>query len=276
MDIRQFECIKESEIVKNLKKFFIGFSGLDLDIIKLEEGAVRFNCSLNDGRNQFNSKCGFLECNLIKREILQEIISEKKNRFFICPARFKKIVVPLFLNKEVIGLLVVGENDSARLDKAKIDFVSGVSYQLFNYVVENEANTLKYYNGDLITHKQQLLEKVTKYIKANGNRKQLSLKEVASENAVSYHYLSHLFKEELKTTFVQYRKNVKMDIAAKLLNNLKFTVGQVSYICGFDDASYFCKVFKNKFGFSPIDFRKKILFKGGKKIKIRTTLKTPT
>ena len=124
------------------------------------------------------------------------------------------------------------------------------------YILKNETNLLTHFKGSKLTHQQVLLNKAIRYIRENYNRV-LSLKQVALDNGVSYHYLSRLFNKELKTTFAQFRNKVRMDMAAKLLKDRRTTIRQISYACDFDDPGYFCKVFKTVFGDSPESFRQK-------------------
>ena len=70
-----------------------------------------------------------------------------------------------------------------------------------------------------------------------------------------YFHLSHLFKKELNMTFSDYLNDLRISVATRLLKDKSLAVNQVSSICGFEDPSYFSKVFKKIQGVSPVVFR---------------------
>ncbi len=49
----------------------------------------------------------------------------------------------------------------------------------------------------------------------------------------------------------------RLEYAAVLLRNETMNISQIIFECGFEDLSHFSKVFKEKYGISPTDFRKK-------------------
>lgn len=98
---------------------------------------------------------------------------------------------------------------------------------------------------------------VLTYIRENFKRN-LSLENVAQQVFISPFYLSHLFKEELGITFVEYLTRVRIEAAKQLLKNSSETILAVSAQVGYEDASYFSKVFKKVTNISPNQYRKSI------------------
>ncbi len=83
-----------------------------------------------------------------------------------------------------------------------------------------------------------------------------TLESVAGEVAISQYYLSHLFKEKLSTTFVEYLTGVKIAKAKELLS-LGKPIEEVSEAVGYNDANYFSKIFKSREGITPSKFKRK-------------------
>jgi two-component system response regulator YesN len=108
------------------------------------------------------------------------------------------------------------------------------------------------------------------FIKDNYHHRNISLESVAKEVYLSHFYFSHLFKRELKMTFIDYLTKVRLEAAAKLLKNIKLNINQIAYAVGYQDPNYFSKVFKRNLGISPIEYRNRVLKdkyrKKGKKI----------
>jgi two-component system response regulator YesN len=79
---------------------------------------------------------------------------------------------------------------------------------------------------------------------------------VAQAVHISPYYLSHLFKEELGVTFIGYLTKVRIEQAKILLLETNLTIQQISYMVGYQDSSYFTKVFKKLEGRTPTQFRR--------------------
>src|SRR5690606_974499 len=94
------------------------------------------------------------------------------------------------------------------------------------------------------------LGEALKYIRENFN-KNITLEDVARSVYISPYYLSHLFKEELNITFLEYLTMVRMEEAKGLLKDTSLSIVAVASQVGYEDASYFSKVFKKYVGMSP-------------------------
>lgn len=100
------------------------------------------------------------------------------------------------------------------------------------------------------------LRSIIEYIDDNYTGKIL-LKDIAKKVNLSLSYLSHLFKDFFGITFETYLTNKRFEQALQLLTSTKKNVLDISISCGFSDVKYLNKVFHNRFGFSPKEYRKK-------------------
>jgi len=261
MPIIDSDYIRQIIIIKQLRELFVNFTGLDIQILDINSKPLRFSCSQNRIAKTLCDKHTLFGCNHISDDLFNKVVSSGATQVFKCRAGLAKILVPMLLNGEAIGIVFVGENNFSRLDGGKLDSVSKLLYRAVNYIIEIESNSLKHFKGNPLTRRQQILHRVMKDLQSNYRDNQVSLKEIARDNGISYYYLSHLFKRELNTSFTRYRTDIKMDAAAKLLRDFGLNIDQISEACGFNDAAYFCKVFKTSYGCSPGDFRQKIISK---------------
>lgn len=85
----------------------------------------------------------------------------------------------------------------------------------------------------------------------------VSLEEVADYVHLSPHYVSRLFKKEVKTTFVNYVTNRKIEHAKELLKNTDLPVVHIAMNLSFQEHTYFSKVFKKIVGLTPTEYRNK-------------------
>ncbi|MCK5735095.1 MAG: helix-turn-helix transcriptional regulator, partial [Spirochaetaceae bacterium] len=69
-------------------------------------------------------------------------------------------------------------------------------------------------------------------------------------------YFSRLFKEEAGQSFKIYLNNLRIDEAKNLLSETTLPLIEIASRVGFEDQSYFSRVFRNVVGISPGRFRR--------------------
>lgn len=112
-----------------------------------------------------------------------------------------------------------------------------------------KQNTLKSTDGDII-NKAQLL------FRANIN-KVFSPEHAAQELKVGYSWFRKRFKSFTGLSPGQYYLQLKIEQAKACLTNDNCSIKKVAYDLNFDSAFYFSKVFKEKTGMKPSEYRKK-------------------
>jgi two-component system response regulator YesN len=76
----------------------------------------------------------------------------------------------------------------------------------------------------------------------------ISLDSAAEGIGISPFYLSRLFKQELKQNFVEYLTEIRMKRAIWLVEHTRMSIKEISRQVGYDNPTYFCKVFKKNTG----------------------------
>lgn len=92
------------------------------------------------------------------------------------------------------------------------------------------------------------------YIKRNYMKK-ITLDDVASKVYLSPSYFSKIFKDEMKYNFNTYLNHVRVEMSKKLLLDDIVSLVDIAILVGYEDQSYFSKVFKKLSGVSPGKFR---------------------
>ncbi len=100
-----------------------------------------------------------------------------------------------------------------------------------------------------------IIYKAVEYINKNYMKK-ITLEDVASYVHLSPTYFSKLFKDETKYNFNTYLNNVRIEMGKKLLLDESIPIVDISNLIGFEDQSYFSKVFKKLTGVTPGKYRK--------------------
>ena len=98
------------------------------------------------------------------------------------------------------------------------------------------------------------LRKAERYIWNNYTRK-LSLKEIASASGLSAPYFSTVFKEEMGENLSNYLNKLRVEKAAAMLVTTNTAISEIAIACGFEDQSWFSKIFKNNTGYTPGKYR---------------------
>lgn len=85
----------------------------------------------------------------------------------------------------------------------------------------------------------------------------LSRKDIAKAVGYNESYISHLFKQTLNTTLLEYIYSMRIYDAAQLLIKTELPITQIVSQLGFGSIRNFNRVFLRHTGFSPRDYRKK-------------------
>ena len=96
--------------------------------------------------------------------------------------------------------------------------------------------------------------RVMEYIKSNFSRK-ITLEQIAACACLSSSHISGLFKKETGITISAYITHVRVEKSKLLLRQPEFTISEIASMCGFEDQSYFARVFKSQAGISPRKYR---------------------
>ena len=104
-----------------------------------------------------------------------------------------------------------------------------------------------------IKHKD-IIYKAIDYMKCNYQSK-ITLEDTALNVGLSPSYFSKVFKEEMGCTFSSYLNELRIDKSKALLLSGSASIMEICAQVGFEDQSYFTKVFKKRTGVTPAKFR---------------------
>ncbi len=99
-----------------------------------------------------------------------------------------------------------------------------------------------------------MVYRVMEYVRQH-YRQKLNLDELAKAVCFSSSYLSSVFKKETGVSISAYVNRVRVENSKRLLKDSSLGLSYIANECGFDDQSYFTKVFKAQEGVSPKKYR---------------------
>lgn len=120
-------------------------------------------------------------------------------------------------------------------------------------VVENVVGSI---TADPAMKHANIIHRCIQHIGA-GYQERLTLEETARMVCLSPDYLSRIFRQETGISFHHYLNNVRVTKAKELIRTTNLRLTDISQMVGYDDQSYFTKVFKRTTGVTPGEYSKK-------------------
>lgn len=100
-----------------------------------------------------------------------------------------------------------------------------------------------------------LWQSVCDYLSEHWSDPQLSRKETARFFNRHPNHFSRFFHAHTKQNFRVYVNEIRLERSLHFLRDLRYNVTDVANLCGFTDAQYFIRCFRQRFGFTPGKFR---------------------
>lgn len=126
-------------------------------------------------------------------------------------------------------------------------------YQLIFHLLQNfQSNRSQSRNR--INNSLPRFSNILQYLHENYSEK-ITLEQVSEREYLSPSYLSHLFKENMGTTFFNYLTGIRLSHAATDLKMTSLSIEQVSANNGFANSRYFVNAFKKQYGLLPKQYR---------------------
>lgn len=95
------------------------------------------------------------------------------------------------------------------------------------------------------------------YVERNLHNK-INQSDIARSSGISSSKFSRIFRQIHGTTFQEYVLRRRMQQAVKLLKNPSASITDVCYTIGFNDQSYFTRIFRRYIGVSPSAYRRNL------------------
>lgn len=107
---------------------------------------------------------------------------------------------------------------------------------------------------EVVSEKEQFLQKTLGYIYENMNNPQLSVENVSGHLSISRASLYNRLLEYTGMSPVDFIRSAKLERAVTLLEKSDKTIAEIAYETGFANPNYFTKVFKSKYQKTPSEY----------------------
>jgi AraC-like DNA-binding protein len=102
--------------------------------------------------------------------------------------------------------------------------------------------------------RRDALQRVMRYVREHLGE-EISLNDAAAAAMLSPNYLAHLLKKQTDRTFTELVTERRLERAKELLLTSSIRIGDIALQCGFSDADYFSRRFRQLIGVTPRQFR---------------------
>ncbi len=123
--------------------------------------------------------------------------------------------------------------------------------------VRKDLPLIAYRQLSIESHKDKDKQLILQLIAEEYTDPNLGLDTVVTKLGISRTKINEILKTEVGFTFSAYLNKLRLSEAARLLSeNDEINVAEIAYSVGYNNASYFNKLFKNEYGCTPKSFKK--------------------
>ena len=270
--------MKREEIVSILcdlhkaSGFRVSLHGTDFKEIAAYPAERLGFCRLIQSREDEYRRCE--ECD---SEASQKVERTGETLIYTCRHGLCEVVCPLYNFGTLTGYLMMGQVASKDTDKPRLEAVlislgygmaearetvrgiPTVDAELTDSFVRIMRICAEYMTltNALPSHAPRLPELAKIYLHENFGER-IMIKDICRSLGCSKSALLSSFKSEYGTTVNSYLCEIRINEAKRLLSSTNMSISDVADATGFYDGSYFSKVFSEKVGQSPSEYRKEL------------------
>ena len=182
-----------------------------------------------------------------------------KTHAFLLPLFNGKIAVPTVYKKgtsfydEIASCIDANDEIRKTFPKGYQLFLKSQLFMLFYILIEKCSITVTEQKDGKSLEKLKL---ILKYIE-NHYMNKITIADAAAEVQLSQSHFMKYFKNTMGTSFTSYLNEYRLTMVSRLLISSESSILDIAAESGFDNLSYFNRMFKRRFGMTPREYRKK-------------------
>lgn len=217
------------------------------------------------------------ECKLCDQKAFRKAKANKDTYIYQCHLGLYEAVTPIYDHQQILGYVMIGQ----MLDKTDRELKwLHMNHQFTHYTdifsdYKTEYYNLKQMSMDQIEavsrimkacassiwlqhiidiERSPITERIDDYIQKNYTEK-IDTESICSALGVSKTTVYNSLKEEHGMSLTKYINNYRLENSKALLKNKNTPIAEVATEVGFDDYNYYTRVFKQRYGLTPSQYR---------------------
>lgn len=255
----------------NISGFRVSLHGTDfVEIAAYPPEPLPFCKNLHKKASEYNS------CLLCDAEASRKALTEKRTVIYKCRYGLTEAVSPLYNFGTLTGYLMMGQISNGKIDntllsdiavscgcnkreaKDLVDSIPSHTDAMIDSYVKIMTVCAEYITliNALPGQKPSLAELAKMHILENYSKK-ITINDICRSLGCSKSTLLSAFKSEYGTTVNNYLCEVRIEESKKMLLGTYVSINEIAEATGFYDQAYFSKVFSQKEGITPSEYRRR-------------------
>lgn len=216
-------------------------------------------CSATEPAGHFCSRCTCAACSDLRPHCIARTQARQcyGKYIYACPAGYAFFVITIQDNlAAVFGPVVLSAGD-AEVRPEIVPVGAGVvqmTFLQFGQLCEIARSMFGSPGEQLPNRCSKRITQVLDYIQER-YAEHITIEQLCRLTNSSRSYLSKRFHEEMGMRIVDYINRTRINASAQLLRETNQSVVEIAFACGFDNQSYFNKVFRRWMGMTPNQYR---------------------
>ena len=166
-----------------------------------------------------------------------------------------KYIAPLLNHEHQLPIILKDNIDCySKIDTAYELELKSLIFKFFSLLYKNDLIKKHQSKNNLTINTTDKIKLVLNYINDHYSE-DISINTLAELCEYSEYHFMRFFKKHIGLTCVQYINNLRLEKSSILLTSTNNAIMDVSLEVGFDNLSYFNKLFKRKYNLTPKEFR---------------------
>jgi len=244
-------CVKKGNLMCNTGSDVFSLQKGDICFINQKQLHHLIECD-NSGSNQTVLIIGrnlITSNNIVYENCLKEMFEDKTfgHLRFIGDDSSASII-----EKQIDNLEKILKEKDQGYELEVISIVHQILKQIYiGYLNRDKKHPKPSFNASL---QQSMLD----YIE-NNYQNEIGLDDIAGVVNISRSQCSKLFKQYTDQSPINYLNNYRLEKSREHLRNSDKSISQIAFDCGFNEQSYFSRLFLREYGCTPLEYRKAII-----------------
>ncbi len=190
------------------------------------------------------------------QDIFTELNTEYSDEIMVVKAIYFRMIGILYEYLVHIGFPKKQIEKYRHSNTEQLEMLNSVS-EMTTLIKQLFEDILQFSPESAESHIAHIVEQIKAYIYDNYKDVMLSRTSIAEHISLHPGYVSRIFGEYMNMGIAQYIMNVRMEFAVELLRTTTESVGTIAEQVGFSNSRYFSKNFKQIYGMTPGEYRKR-------------------